>query len=114
MATEAAVGGSLEGLIQAALLGRAAEAARAGRYSEAERLLQGIPPTAASRDLLARVFAQQGKDWEAEEAWRETLKLRPEDSAARDGLARLAARRMGRGWMSQVKGLLAADVVQAV
>lgn len=99
MSTANVPAAALPVLVEHAILGRAADAARAGHYTQAERLLMAMHPSAACRDLLARIYAQQGRYQEAEAAWREVLSLRPEDEAARAGLARLASLRAGAGGM---------------
>lgn len=51
------------------LLTRAARAARAGRYAEAERLLAGLDGDPAALDLRARIHAQRGELAEADACW---------------------------------------------
>ncbi|MGH9768169.1 MAG: OmpA family protein, partial [Blastocatellia bacterium] len=81
-------------LLRQALLAKATELARAGRYAEAERLLSEAPDDGArapaTLDLLARIHAQQGNLREAEACWGEAARLAPEHNAYRAGLARIA------------------------
>jgi type VI secretion system protein ImpK len=83
----------IELFVTQALLARAAELARRGRYAEAEQILRPLAgaerPPAAALDLLARIHAQQGRLAEAEAAWKLVLGADPGNAAARAGLARI-------------------------
>ncbi len=68
----------------------AATLARRGRYQDAENLLSVLPGDgplgAATLDLKARVFAQQGRYLEAEYCWMEALRLSPANRSYRRAL----------------------------
>jgi osmotically-inducible protein OsmY len=85
---------ALEKLAQQSLLAKAAQLARAGRYAEAEAILQDLRETygasAPVLDLLARVMAQQGRLGEAEFLWTQALQKDPANEDYRAGLRRLA------------------------
>lgn len=76
-------------------LAQARTFARAGRYAEAEDLLnqpwEGAERDVAVLDLRARVYAQQGRLHDAELCWRRAAELAPGNGAAADGLRRIAA-----------------------
>lgn len=84
---------SLEDLLKQLVLDQATDLARAGRYTEAERLLaenahdQEIMP--AALDLHARICAQQGRYREAHVFWTRALQLDPTNEAYIAGLLRL-------------------------
>ena len=73
---------------------RAAAMARAGDLSGAEELLSLAADrgeeTAAMRDLLAKVCAQQGRLLDAERHWRRALDLDPGHASSRAGLVKLS------------------------
>ncbi|GAA3928073.1 hypothetical protein GCM10023085_06560 [Actinomadura viridis] len=80
-------------------LAQARELARAGRYTEAEELLDGAwdegEPSAAVLDLRARIHAQRGRLDEADRCWAEAERLAPGDRAIAAGRRRVAALRDG-------------------
>lgn len=83
----------LDDLIRQLVLAQATDLARAGRYTEAERLLkenthdQEMMP--AMLDLQARICAQQGRYREAHVFWTRALQLDPINEAYVAGLLRL-------------------------
>jgi len=85
---------SIQALVDQVVLARAADLARAGRYAEAEALLQqelrDRKATPAILDLLARIHAQQGHWREAEAAWTQALQLRPANEMYTAGLRRIS------------------------
>jgi type VI secretion system protein ImpK len=86
---------SLGGLLQQALLSKAAELARKGRHAEAAQLLADAltdrgEAAVAVLELLARIYAQQGKFAEAERLWTQVLTLNPSHEVSRRGLDRIA------------------------
>lgn len=87
---------------------QAANLARAGRYDEAQRLLddvfKGQVPSARHLDLVARIRAQQGRFAEAEDCWARAAALDPlaEDySAGRRRIAAMRVRHRAR-WLAPV------------
>jgi len=78
-------------------LAQARTLARHGRYLEAERLLRdlvdGGGPEAIALDLLARVYAQQGRLEEADRCWAEAERLAPGSPEIAAGRRRIAALR---------------------
>jgi len=100
---------SVELLVTQALLSRAADLARRGRYAAAEQILRPLmevkKPAAATLDLMARIHAQQGRLSEAASAWKLMLEAAPDDAAARAGLQRIErmfAHRWNRGLLLRV------------
>ena len=88
---------AVEGLAHEVRLAEAAEQARAGDYPAALATLDLVPADHPDRlDLLARVHAQRGAFAEAEAAWREVLRLRPDDPAALRGCALVGRITAGR------------------
>ncbi|TDD32229.1 hypothetical protein E1287_23680 [Actinomadura sp. KC06] len=63
--------------------------ARAGRYAEAEELLEG-EHGAVVLDLKARMYAQQGRLDEADRCWAEVAAISPGDPGAAEGRRRIA------------------------
>ncbi|MFI0366699.1 OmpA family protein [Actinomadura sp. 1N219] len=63
--------------------------ARAGRYAEAEELLDGEHGPVVL-DLKARMYAQQGRLDEADRCWAEVAALSPGDPGAAEGRRRIA------------------------
>src|SRR5437667_4862051 len=62
------------------VLASAAELARQNRHADAERLLVSLPAdaiTAPALDLLARIYAQQGRYGDAEAKWMSAIQLDP-------------------------------------
>lgn len=113
----------LDNHAQELTLARATDLARAGHYAQAERLLtnpaDGAPMPAAHLDLLARVYAQQGKLAEADACWARAAEVSQDGGAyqiERQRVATLKRRRFGSPlrlrWVGL--GLLAAAVVAAI
>lgn len=75
------------------MLEHAANLARAGRYSEAEGLLDKLKADDTSSplvlDLLARIRAQQGRLQEAESLWNKALRLDPANEPYQKALKRV-------------------------
>jgi flagellar motor protein MotB len=113
----------LDNLTHQLALARATDLARAGHYAQAERLLttpaNGAPMSAAKLDLLARIYAQQGKLADADACWARASEA-SQDSGAyqieRRRLGTLKQQRFGssRGLRWVGGGLLAAAVLVAV
>ncbi|MGH3717774.1 MAG: OmpA family protein [Pseudonocardiaceae bacterium] len=111
----------LDNLTQELTLARATDLARAGHYVQAERLLTtpaGVP-VPAQLDLLARIYAQQGKLAEADTCWAQAAEASHDSGAyqsERQRLATLKRRRFGdsRGLRRVGFGVLAAAVLAAV
>ncbi|MBE1531183.1 tetratricopeptide repeat protein [Actinomadura algeriensis] len=78
-----------------AVLAQARTLARAGRYAEAEALLDG-ESGASVLDLRARMYAQQGRFDDADRCWAEAAALDPGDADAARGRARIAELRAKR------------------
>ena len=76
------------------VLAQARELARAGRYTEAEDVLDASWPDGgqdvAVLDLKARIHAQQGRLDEADRCWAEVADLAPGHRAAAEGRRRIA------------------------
>ena len=81
-------------LLRKYLLCRAANLARSGQYSRAERLLGGFEESQRSHtavlDLLARIRVQTGRQAEAESLWRQALAQDPGNAVYTACLERLA------------------------
>ena len=80
------------------LFREANQLARSGYYEDAEILInQALPRSGALRsallDLLARVYAQQGRYFDAESCWRAALKLAPGSQPITEGLRAIARER---------------------
>ncbi|GAA4233541.1 hypothetical protein GCM10022254_36210 [Actinomadura meridiana] len=75
--------------VQEVTIAQARELARAGRYAEAEQLLQEEHGPAAL-DLKARVYAQQGRLNEADRCWAEVAAHSPGHPGATAGRHRIA------------------------
>gem|GEM_PF-1260168 len=90
-------------LVQQALIARATELARSGRYAEAEAVLDGIKdgPSAQVLDLRARIKAQQGLMAEAASLWGQALRSAPDDQGYAAAM-RQALRRADRPlWLTR-------------
>jgi type VI secretion system protein ImpK len=75
-----------------AVLARAGALAREGRYADAEDLIRSAGPYSESGEalnLLAKIFAQQGRWQEAAECWTRVLGMTPGHQGAAAGLRRL-------------------------
>ncbi|MFC5750689.1 hypothetical protein [Actinomadura rugatobispora] len=81
--------------VREVVLAQARELARAGRYAEAEELLDGPwnegGRDVAALDLKARIHAQQGHLDEADRCWAEVAELAPGHRGAAEGRRRIAA-----------------------
>jgi len=75
---------------------RAAELALAGRFVEAEGLLDRHPLTADSLDLLARIQVRQGRLDAARQLWQQALSLNESSPAVRECLTTLERYRTAR------------------
>ena len=79
------------------LLVRAADLARRRHYDDAMAMLATLPSDSPLRpsilDLKAKIFAQQGRYWEAETCWHQALNLSPDNQAFRLALAAIAEKR---------------------
>ncbi|XVQ09341.1 hypothetical protein ACQP1W_43540 [Spirillospora sp. CA-255316] len=84
-----------EPAVREVVLAQARELARAGRYAEAEELLDGPwnegGRDVAALDLKARIHAQQGRLDEADRCWAEVAERSPGHRAAAEGRRRIAA-----------------------
>jgi type VI secretion system protein ImpK len=80
-------------LLSCTFHGKATRLARAGRYAEAITLLDGLQAsereTSKVFDLLARIYAQQGKFEEASAYWKQALKQDPGNMTFTAGLRRI-------------------------
>ena len=89
--------GDVAGLAHEVRLAEAAERARAGDLAGALAALDLVPADHPDRlHLIARVHAQRGAFAEAEAAWREVLRLRPDDPDALRGCALIGRITAGR------------------
>ncbi|MBA9001583.1 OmpA family protein [Thermomonospora cellulosilytica] len=106
-------------------LAQARTLARRGRYLEAERLLDelagdGGGPDVTVLDLLARVYAQQGRLEEADRCWAEAERLAPDAPEITEGRRRIAAlrgsrpRRATTGLLGRVVAVLVAVLILAL
>lgn len=103
-------------------LANAAELARNGEYAEAEKVLRELggreSGDPAVLDLLARIHAQRGELFDADECWALALRLDADFAPARAGrqrIAALVARRLrpGAGRVALIVALAAVAVVGA-
>lgn len=83
----------------------AAQLARHGRFLDAEMLIcaqlrqpSGIEPRLW--DLLARIYAQQGRALDAESCWQAAIKLSPGTTQYQDALKTLQRLSRPRAWVS--------------
>jgi type VI secretion system protein ImpK len=100
------------------LLLQVARLARRGRYDAAVAMLAPLPADSPLRpsilDLKAKIFAQQGRYWEAEGCWREALTLAPDTQAFQQALAVIAEERRCPFWLRiAVVGTVAAATSMA-
>lgn len=97
-------------LLGKALLPKAAELARAGRYIEAEGLLQHLIQEGNELpgvyDLLARIRAQQGRLLEAQSYWADAIQLSSAKDIYRAALKRIERLQTGPSWIGKVRPLL--------
>lgn len=96
-------------LLGRALLPKAAELARSGRYLEAECLLQHLvqegSELSAVFDLLARIRAQQGRLLEAQSYWADAIQLSNTKDLYRAALKRIERLQTGPPWLSRIRPL---------
>lgn len=96
-------------LLGRALLPKAAELARSGKYLEAECLLQHLiqegSELPAVFDLLARVRAQQGRLLEAQSYWADAIQLSSAKDFYRAALKRIERLQTGPPWLSRIRPL---------
>ena len=82
---------------------RAVELARAGRYNDAEVLLQQIDKNRTLKpvilDLRAKMFAQQGRYAEAYACWTEALSISPGNVEYSEAIEALRANSLCRPWI---------------
>ena len=98
------------GLLSRALLPKAAELARTGKYQEAESLLQHLiqegSELPAVFDLLARIRAQQGRLLEAQSYWADAIQLSSSKDLYRAPLKRIERLQTGPPWLSRIRPLI--------
>ena len=82
--------GSSLPLLEAMTLALASSSARKGRFKEAEELLSPLAMESESPnnalDLLAKVYAQQGKIEEAQHLWQQALRNDPDNRLFQEAL----------------------------
>lgn len=105
-------------LLGKALLPKAAELARSGRYLEAECLLQHLIQEGNELhgvyDLLARIRAQQGRLLEAQSYWADAIQLSHSNELYRAALKRIERLQTGPAWISRIRPLLGAGLIITV
>lgn len=96
-------------LLGRALLPKAAELARSGKYLEAECLLQHLiqegSELPAVFDLLARIRAQQGRLLEAQSYWADAIQLSSAKDFYRAALKRIERLQTGPPWIGRIRPL---------
>lgn len=96
-------------LLGRALLPKAAELARSGKYSEAECLLQHLVQEGSELpavfDLLARIRAQQGRLLEAQSYWADAIQLSSQKDYYRTALKRIERLQTGPPWLGRIRPL---------
>lgn len=94
-------------LLGKALLPKAAELARSGKYSEAECLLlyflQEGNTLPTVYDLLARIRAQQGRLLEAQSYWADAIQLSHTNEFYRTALKRIERLQTGPAWIGWIR-----------
>ncbi len=97
-------------LLGKALLPKAAELARAGKYLEAECLLLHLVQEGYESpviyDLLARIRAQQGRLLEAQSYWADAIRLSPTKGCYRAALKRIEHLQTAPAWVLRLRPLL--------
>lgn len=97
-------------LLGKAILPKAAELARAGKYQEAECLLQHLVQEgnaqAAVFDLLARIRAQQGRLLEAQSYWADAIQLSTTKDFYRTALKRIERLQTDPAWFGRIRHVL--------
>ncbi len=97
-------------LLGKAILPKAVELARAGKYIEAEGLLQHLIQEGSGQpevyDLLARIRAQQGRLLEAQSYWADAIQLSSAKELYRAALKRIERFQTGPSWFGRIRPLL--------
>lgn len=97
-------------LLSKALLPKAAELARAGKYLEAECLLEHLIQEGnelpAIFDLMARIRAQQGRLLEAQSYWADAIQLSNSKDIYRTALKRIEHLQTGPPWIGRIRQLI--------
>jgi tetratricopeptide (TPR) repeat protein len=115
-------GGSSLPLLESVTLALAASSARKGRFKEAEDLLSPLIVESESQDdaldLLAKVYAQQGKIEEAQHLWQQALKNDPGNRLFQEALQD-CKEILSRGpalilWQNARRVIIICDIVFAV
>ena len=115
-------GGSSLPLLESVTLALAASSARKGRFKEAENLLLPLIVQSKSQDdaldLLAKVYAQQGKIEEAQHLWQQALRNDPGNRHVHEALED-CKESLSRGpalilWQNARRVIIICDIVFAV
>lgn len=97
-------------LLGKAILPKAAELARAGKYIEADGLLQHLIQEGNALpevyDLLARIRAQQGRLLEAQSYWADAIQLSSAKEFYRAALKRIELLQTRPAWFGRIRPLL--------
>lgn len=97
-------------LLGKAILPKAAELARTGKYLEAEGLLQHLIQEGSGQpevyDLLARIRAQQGRLLEAQSYWADAIQLSSAKEFYRAALKRIEHLQICPAWAGRIRPLL--------
>lgn len=97
-------------LLSKSLLPKAAELARAGKYFEAECLLEHLIKEGnelpAIFDLMARIRAQQGRLLEAQSYWADAIQLSNSKDIYRTALKRIEHLQTGPPWIGRIRQLV--------
>lgn len=117
----AARAAQLAAMLRDLLMAEAARLARRGRWAEAEMAVGAVlalEPSgrAEALDLLARMWAQQGRSKDAAAAWTEALALEP-GNAAYAGALRQVSRSSAlraRAWLVPLLGAAAVGLIVAL
>ena len=84
-------------------LTEASKLARAGKHEPAAEVLEDVfrtePDCLEAFDLMARIRSQQGKLFEALEAWSAALKIAPSNASASSGLKRIESLQSRPMWL---------------
>jgi tetratricopeptide (TPR) repeat protein len=109
-------------LLESVTIALAASLARKGRFKEAEDLLSPLIVDLGSRtdalDLLAKVYAQQGKIEKAQHLWQQALKHDPDNRLFQEALED-CKESLSRGpaiilWQNARRVIIICDIVFAV
>lgn len=102
-------------LLSKALLPKAAELARAGKYLEAECLLEHLIQEGNELpvifDLMARIRAQQGRLLEAQSYWADAIQLSSSKDIYRTALKRIEHLQTGPPWIGRIRQLILGLVI---